>query len=123
MTGSKQVGKGGASASDDMKAMLRAIRDKVSVAVPLFLFILIAVFDPFALYSSSNKVSRDFAFRALSLWQEPRAREQVAVVLLDDASADALNGEFGYPVTFHNHAEIVRTILCAGPASLTFSRL
>lgn len=85
---------------------------------PFLLFVLVAIFDPLGIYSVSNKASRDLAFRALSLWQDTAAAKHVAIVLLDDASADALNGEYGYPITFQNHADIVRTILCPGPASL-----
>lgn len=88
------------------------------VFLPFAIYASILVFDPLGLYSATYAASRDLAFRVLALWRDEDAARAVSIVLLDDHSADEINGELGYPITFGNHAEIVRSVLCRGPTSL-----
>ncbi|MFN3869508.1 MAG: CHASE2 domain-containing protein [Hyphomicrobiaceae bacterium] len=85
---------------------------------PFAIYAFVLVLDPLGLYSATYTASRDLAFRVLSLFRDEEAARAVSLILLDDHSADEINGELGYPITFRNHAEIVQSVLCRGPGSL-----
>lgn len=80
-------------------------------------FSLFIVFDPFGLASMTSDASKAFVYRTLALFEPSAGAENVAVLLVDDNSASRINGERGYPLTFRQHADYLRPILCSGPAT------
>lgn len=88
------------------------------IARKCLLFFLFVLIDPFGLASNTSTVSQQLVHRALSLYVSEIALGKIAVVLVDDRSASLINGERGYPLTFSQHADVLRPVLCAGPAAL-----
>ena len=82
------------------------------------MFALFVVSDPFGLASSTSSISEQMVYRAYSLLFPRGDRDRTAIVVIDDASAASINGERGHPLTFAQHASILRPILCAGPAAV-----
>lgn len=95
------------------------VYDKVGrIVLGALIFWLFAVLDPFGLASSTSEFSKQLVHRLASLWAPPEARRHLSVVVVDDRSAAEINRERGYPITFAQHARILRPILCAGPSAL-----
>lgn len=88
------------------------------VLVPAFYFAAFTIIDPFGLASVTSTASRELSYRALSLFQPDDAGRHIAVVLVDDRSARVINGDAGYPISFVQHANALRPVLCSGPSAL-----
>src|SRR5262249_14514656 len=88
------------------------------IVLRLLAVVLFSVIDPLGLSSSLSETSRLLVYRAMAVLVPDTVRDKVTLVVIDDQSANALNGERGYPVTFSQHAAVLRPILCARPAAL-----
>jgi hypothetical protein len=89
----------------------------MKVARAVGLFAAFTLIDPLGLASTTNKLSEELVYRLLSL-QSQAAADHISVVLVDDRSAQEINGESGYPITFAQHAAALTPMMCAGPAAL-----
>ncbi len=89
-----------------------------SLAVKLLGFALFLVVDPLGLASDTSRTSQELVYRVISLFRGDTGPRPVSLVLIDDRSAPEFNRERGYPLTFSQHASILRPIMCTAPAAL-----
>lgn len=89
-----------------------------SLAIKLLGFALFLFVDPFGLASETSRTSQELVYRLTSLYSNDDVSRPVSLVLIDDRSAPEFNRERGYPLTFSQHAAILRPVLCAAPATL-----
>lgn len=85
------------------------------------IFVSMAMFlaNPFGVMDITGTVAERISLRAHALlFDQISSGSNVMVVVLDDKSVDELAPNYGYPVPFSIHAQILRPILCSNPASL-----
>lgn len=79
---------------------------------------LILLVNPLNLASGTSKYSETIVFRLLAPFYDQDSQPRVTVILLDDASIEAMNPGDGYPLPHSMHGEIIESILCNAPNRL-----
>lgn len=86
----------------------------------LFVF-LVSWLDPFGLSSGSSEHSQDILYRIIAPFYDRHAREDIAVVLVDDSTLDYLSGDgekLSWPIPYYLHATVLDSLRESGVAGV-----
>ncbi len=115
------------STSQQRAARWRTRSPWAGAVIQIIIVALVLCLDPFRVVSGTSRVSEDIVNRVLAnSYPLPRSgqdtastvRDNISVVLLNDQDAERANPSGGYPIPLRDHGEILRTILCQGPAAI-----
>ncbi len=89
-------------------------------AITSLLFILLVIFDVFGLDDQTDKISRDYASRIISLIDPIQSVEDIVVILIEDDFLEIIGG---WPPSYRDYQRLLQRIEVGTPASITLDIL